>query len=177
MVTAPTSGYIYLLEAAGDLGAKTNWITTGAGNPDTIDVDQFTEGLTLCKFINPLKHVKRGKTGIIPSTTSGGITGLHRTANKFYNSIIMGKTETRAAGYLIEKFLFNNRHIAVSIITFKDYYLVIYYGSGDHEPFTNVAGTVLSYAPGVVSDWEIGWSETTHTNLNVRLNWWSFFES
>jgi len=177
MATGLEDGKIYLLETAGDLGAKTNWIVAGSGDPDTIDTEQFTEGLTLCKFSFPMKFVKRGKTGMVPSTASGGLTGVSRTANKFYNAIIMGTTATRAAGYLIGEFLMDDRHHVPVSATFKDYFLVVYYGTNDHEPFTNVANSRLSYAPGVVTDFEIAWRSDQHINLNVRLNWWSAFTS
>jgi len=177
MATGLEDGKIYLLERAGDLGAKTDWITAGGGDPDTIDTEQFTEGLTLCKFSFPMKFVKRGKTGMVPSTTSGGLTGVSRTGNRFYNSIIMGTTGSRAAGYLIEKFLMDDRHLVPASATFKPYFLVVYYGTNDHEPFINVANSRLSYAPGVVTDFEVAWQEAKHINLNVRLNWWSAFTS
>jgi len=176
MATGLEDGKIYLLETAGDLGAKTDWIDAG-GDPDTIDTEQFTEGLTLCKFSFPMKFVKRGKTGMVPSTTSGGLTGVSRSANKLYNAIIMGTTESRAAGYLIGKFLMDDRHHQPAAAIFKPYFLVVYFDTNDHEPFTNVANSRLSYAPGIVTDFEVAWHSEKHINLNVRLNWWSAFTS
>ncbi len=183
MATALTAGKIYLIESKTGVD---DWITDHSGNPDLIDLDNYTgdgagnnsvEGLGYCKFNFPMKFVKRGKTGMIPSTSGGGVSTSNRTGNKFYNAIIMGTTETRAAGYLIDRFLFEDRHFVPSPTTFEKYYLIIYYGTNDHEPFTNIGNSRLSYAPGIVTDFEIAWQEEKHINLNVRLNWWSQFIS
>lgn len=171
MATAPTAGKIYLVESDSD-----DWITDHAGDPDLIDFDSFTnEGVDWCQFSFPMRMIKRGKTGITVVASGAAKTSESRNMARFYNAIVMGKTSSRANAHLIGKFLMSNRHTSGASATFKRYYLVIYYGTNDHEPFTDASDSRLSYAPGVVSDWEIQWSEPKHINMDVRINWWSVF--
>lgn len=173
MATGLEDGKIYLLERAGDLGAKTDWITAGGGDPDTIDTEQFTEGLTLCKFSFPMQMIKRGKTGAVVTVRGAGVSTDARSAERFYNAIVMGKTSSKANAHLIDKFLMSDRHTSGATATFVRYHLIIYYGTNNHEPFTDDQDNRVSYCTGIVTDFEAKWAEPAHINMDVRINWWS----
>jgi hypothetical protein len=172
MATALSDGKIYLIES--DAVTNQDWITNNAGDPDAIDLDSFTDGTEYCHFDFPLKMVKRGKTGITVETWGAAKTADTRSGKRFYNCIIMGKTDTRANAWNIGKFIMADNHVT-GASTFERYYLIIYYGTNDHEPFTDASNARLSYCTGIVSDWEISWAEPQHINMDVRINWWSVF--
>ena len=170
MVTGIKDGRILLLESKTGVD---DWITDHAGNPDSIDLDNFTEGIDFCQFNFPMKMMKRGKTGAKVTVTSSGKSYDARKAARFYNAIVTGKTEGRAPAYLIENFLMSDRHTSGASATFERYYLVIQYGTTDQEPFRDSFDNIQKYCKGICTDWEIVWSEPNHVNMDVRINWWS----
>jgi len=174
LATPPTAGKIYLLESTSGVD---DWITDHSGDPDLIDFSLQTEGTHFCQFSFPMKFIKRGKTGMAPSTSSGGVGTSNKTGNKFYNCIIMGTTKNKTNADFIDKFIMDDRHQSPTAATFKNYYLVVYYGTNNHGLFTNIANARLSYAPGIITDFEVSWQEPKHVNFNVRINWWSQFIS
>lgn len=178
MATAPTAGKIYILEAAGDLGAKTNWITTGAGDPDTIDLDQFTEGTYYCQIPLPKGAKNRAHTGLfVEDTGGGGMSYVFRSERKGYQNLLRGLQTSLANAMLIDKFLMSDRHTAGATATFNDYYLVMYFGVNNHWLFTDNNNTQKSYCLGVVPNFDISWNGTSdYLNFLVDINWRSVWQ-
>lgn len=171
MATAPTAGYIYLIEAAGDLGAKTNWITAGSGDPDTIDIEQFTEGLTYCKIEMPEMFRKSFVTGITVEDGGGGISFDRRFERRAYAILASGISTTRANGDKVEQFCMAPRHTSGSSAVYKNYYLIFYFAVNDHGPFTDASGNRKSYCKGAVLNGSIIWNKSNPLLYTIKLNW------
>ena len=169
MATALTDGYIYLIESDGT--DNQDWITNNSGDPDAIDLDSFAEGVEYCKIEFPQQFKKNFTTGIIVKDASGAISFERRWEKRAYAVLSRGVNTTRANADLVEKFLTAPRHTAGSLSTYKFYYLIFYFGTNDHVPFTDQDGNRKSYCKGVVTSGSELWNEATPLNYIVSLNW------
>lgn len=105
----------------------------------------------------------------------GAIQHDERSRKRFYNPIIMATCKTKTTADLIDKFLMSDAHTSGLTATFKRYYLVGYYGTNNHELFTDPNDARIKYLPGIVTDWFNRWTDPNHVNRNVRLNFKSVF--
>ena len=169
MATAPTAGYIYLIESDGT--DNDDWITDHAGDPDLLDLDQYTEGTEYCKIEMPQQFKKNFTTGIVVTDASGAISFERRWEKRAYSVMSRGINTSRANGDLVEQFLTAPRHSAGSTTTYHTYYLIFYFGVDDHVPFTDSAGNRKSYCKGVVTNGSLLWNESMPNTYIISLNW------
>ena len=174
MATALTPGFIYLIES--ETGVD-DWITDHSGDPDLIDLDNFSvgnnseEGVGFCKIEFPQQFKKNFTTGIIVQDVSGAISFERRWEKRAYAVLSRGINTTRANADLVEKFLTMPRHTAGSLSTYNFYYLIIYFGVNDHVPFTDQDGNRKSYCKGVVTSGSLLWNEKKTLIYTLSLNW------
>jgi len=170
VATGLTFGRIYFIEAAGDLGAKTNWIDAG-GDPDTIDLDQFTEGLTYVSITIPKGFTRNSFTGAVTSPSGGGEGFDERSAARFYKLLQRGFTSTLAIANLIDKFAMSDRHTSGAIAVFKRYYAIAYFGTNAHLEFTDGNDNRKSYCKGIIISVSTQWLDSDSLDFLVRINW------
>ena len=168
MATAPTAGYIYLIES--DATDNADWVTA-SGDPDNIDIELYVEGTEYCKIEMPQQFTKKFKTGIVVTDASGGISFERRWERRAYAILARGLPTTRVNGDLVEQFIMSARHTSGTVATYKPYYLIFYFGVNDHSPFSDAGGTRRSYCKGVVTDGSIIWLHSRPSLYNIQLNW------
>ncbi len=171
MPTALTFGRIYFIEAAGDLGAQTNWIVAGGGDPDTIDLDQFTEGLTYVSLTIPKGFTRNSITGAIVTPSGGGKSFDDRSAMRFYKALQRGFTSTLANANLVDKFAMSDRHTSGDGAVFKRVYAIAYFGTNAHLEFTDADDNRKSYCKGIILGVTTQWLATDSLDFLVRINW------
>ena len=174
MATALTPGRFYLIEAAGDLGAQTDWIVAG-GDPDTIDLDQFTEGLTYVEITIPEGFTRRSNTGIVVTPSGAGKSYDERNAARFYSAMERGVLTTLAKANLVDKFIMSDRHTSGSDPPFTRYYLIVYFGVNAHLEFTDSTDTRRGYCRGAVPVATTQWSDSHSLKFLMRLTWLSIW--
>ena len=176
MVTALTPGYIYFIEAIDDGANDANWVTTGAGDPDTIDISLWTEGTDYCKIEIP-KNWKIGFiTGIHITDVGGGLSYDLRNAVRGYKSFLKGMQTSIANGKNIDKFFMSDRHTVGASATYKDYYLIIYFGVNDHWLFTDHNSAQKSYCKGAAIGGDVSWFDTKNRVCIVSIHWRSIWQ-
>ena len=178
MATALTPGFIYLIES--ETGVD-DWITDHSGDPDLIDLDNFSvgnnseEGKGYCKLKIPRNIQKAFDTGRIVTDLIGGVSVDQRWQRRAYGMNLNGIEASIAEADLIGEFFMSNRHTAGSTSTFKQYYLIIYFGVNTHIKFTDHNGNRQSYCKGVVLKgsiiWNMGESLRYSLKLNFRSTW------
>ena len=169
MATAPTAGYIYLIESDGT--DNDDWITDHAGDPDLLDLDVFTEGTEYCKIEMPELFRQDFFTGITVYDVGGGASFDMKYARRFYKVLAMGLPTSRSNGDLVAKFCMLPRHTSGVSATFKRYYLIFYFGVNDHLPFIDAAGATKSYCKGVVTGGSKIWDKSNPLLYTIKLNW------
>jgi hypothetical protein len=147
MVTNPTAGNIYLVESTAGVE---DWITDHGGDPDLMDLALMTEGTHYCKLPIPKRIQASAYTGAVVTDSGGGNSWAIRWNRRGYSIPFVGWETTRSNAWLIDKFIMSDRHTAGAIATYKDYYLVIYFGINDHWKFTDASSTQQSYCKGMI---------------------------
>lgn len=170
MATPLTPGKIYFIEAAGDLGAKTNWIDVG-GDPDTIDIEQFTEGLTYAQINIPRGFTVNSITGIIVTPSGAGKSYDERNASRWYRVLERGMQTSLANANIIEKFAMSDRHISGASAVFVRYFMIIYFGTNAHVEFTDPNDNRKSYCRGVILALSRQWIDSNSLVFLIRINW------
>jgi len=148
MAIAPTPGYIYLIES--NAVDNDDWITDHGGDPDLLDLTDYTEGTEYVKLEIPQNFQKAFNTGIRVSDMVGGKSYDIRWMKRFYQLLAKGIETSVANADLIEGFIMSNRHTAGDSATFVRYYLIVYFGVNTHLKFTDASGNRQSYCKGVV---------------------------
>jgi len=168
MATSLSESHAYLIES--DAVRNQNWIGV-SGDPDTIDLDNYTEGTDYCEIDFPIKFDKRGITGAkVPPSPGGGITADERDKARYYVVNFVGTISTRAKALLIDKFLMSNDHTSGEFAVFKRYHMIFYYGTNDHEQFTDANSARKSYCTGIVApDFNIQWDVSKPLNKNINF--------
>ena len=170
MATAPTAGKLYFLESDSD-----DWITDHAGDPDLIDLDLFTgEGTDWIQLEIPKGFTIGGFTGIVVVPGGAGSSFSFKYAARYYTTIVNATGLSLADTALIDKFVMSNRHTSSS--SYKDYYLVVYFGVNNHYKFTDASSTQKSYCKGAISpNYAAQWNETEHQTFNMNFKWASIW--
>ena len=168
MATNLTPGRFYLIES--DAGNQ-DWITNNSGDPDLIDLDNFTEGLTYVSLEIPRGFTRTGFTGAVVTPSGGGKSFDLRSAKRFYKSLQRDIQTTLANANLIDKFTMSDRHTSGSIAVFKRYYLIVYFGINSHLEFTDADDNRKSYCRGIILGVATQWIESKPLNFVVRINW------
>ena len=180
MATALTPGYIYLIES--EKGVD-DWITDHSGDPDLIDLDNFSvgnnseEGKGYVKIQIPKNIQKAFNTGIRVSDMVGGKSYDIRWQKRFYQTMARGIETSIANADLIEEFIMSDRHTAGDSATFKRYYMIVYFGVNIHLKFTDASGNRQSYCRGVVLGGIMNWIDkgkadlTAIIQINFRSVW------
>lgn len=174
MATAPTAGFWYLIES--DSVDNDDWIADHAGDPDLLDLDQYTEYTEYIALQLPKRFAVRGKTGAIVTPSGAGESYDKRKEERFYNTILQGVMGTRTQANGADQFLMSSRHTSGASAVFTRYHLILYFGTNDHIKFTDANGTQQSYCTGIVTDWEIVWLDVRNQVSVLRLNFWSVWE-
>lgn len=174
MVTALTPGYIYFIESDGT--DNDNWIADHGGDPDLLDLDQYTEGTDYCKIEIP-KDVKVGfYTGHNVSDVGSGLSYDLRSAARGYKAYTRGLVTSRANAKLMDQFFMSNRHTSGASATYKTYYMVVYFGVNDHWPFIDHNNNQKSYCKGAVIGGDLNWRETESLTILTNLHWRSIWQ-
>lgn len=171
MATGLTPGKIYFIEAIDDGAGDDNWITTGGGDPDTIDLDHWTEGLDYVSIDIPMGFTRNSFTGALVTPSGGGRSFDKRTAARFYKMLQRGIQTTLANANLIDKFAMSDRHTSGSIAIFKRYYMIAYFGTNAHLEFTDDSDNRKSYCKGIILSVATVWRESDNLNFIVKINW------
>ena len=87
MATALTPGTFVFIESE---ATNQDWITNNAGNPDAIDLDNFTEGLDVFIMPIPKGFNYSGITGAIITPMGGGKSFDLRFAARYYKALTQG---------------------------------------------------------------------------------------
>ena len=168
MATALTFGRIYFIES--DAGNQ-DWITNNAGDPDAIDLDNFTEGLDYVSILLPRGFTRSSFTGPIVTPSGGGKSFDQRNATRFYKLLQRGFTSTLANANLIDKFAMSDRHTSGASAIFKRYYAIIYFGTNSHLEFTDGNDNRKSYCRGIILTVITQWLASDSLDFLVRINW------
>ena len=168
MATALTFGRIYFIES--DAGNQ-DWITNNAGDPDAIDLDNFTEGLDYIRIVIPRGFTRSSFTGALVTPTGGGKSFDQRNAARFTKLLQRGFTTTLAIANLIDKFIMSDRHTSGAIAVFKRYYAIAYFGTNNHLEFTDPSDNRKSYCKGIILSGITQWLATDSLDFLVRINW------
>ena len=170
MATAPTAGYIYLIEST--VGVD-DWITDHSGDPDLIDLSLATEGIHYCKIEIPENFKIAHWTGSQVTDSGGGNSFALRWNRRGYSIPITGWTTTRANAALIDKFIMSDRHTSGDSATYKDYYLVIYFGVNDHWLFIDASNNQKSYCKGMILNGNFTWNKSN----SLLVKYFGIFKS
>lgn len=168
MATALTPGKFYLIES--DAGNQ-DWITNNSGDPDLIDLDNFTLGLDYVVMDVPVGFTRNSFTGALVTPSGGGKSFDQRNATRFYKVLQRGFQTTLANANLIDKFVMSDRHTSGTFAIFKRYYLIVYFGINSHVEFTDGNDNRKSYCRGIVVSLAIQWLDIDSVNFIVRINW------
>lgn len=168
MATALTPGRFYLIES--DAGNQ-DWITNNSGDPDAIDLDNFTEGTDFVSLPFPLGLTRTSFTGVIVTPTGSGKSHDQRNATRFYKVLQRGFQTTLANANLVDKFAMSDRHTSGAIATFKRYYLIFYFGTNSHIEFTDGSDNRKSYCRGIIISVATQWIESNSLKFMVIINW------
>ena len=168
MATALTIGKFYFIES--DAGNQ-DWITNNAGDPDAIDLDNFTEGLDYISIPLPLGFSRSSFTGAIVTPSGGGKSFDQRNATRFTKLLQRGFTTTLTITNLIDKFVMSDRHTSGASATFKRYYLIFYFGTNAHLEFTDGDDNRKSYCKGIILSVATQWVGSKPLDFIVRINW------
>ncbi len=164
-----TPGYIYLIEAQGDLGGD-DFIVTHAGDPEDIVIGNYTEGLSYAKLQIPKQFVKNFITGAVVKTGSGGNQYFEMSAKRSYTLLAEGIETTVANADLVDEFCMSERHTSGIPGAFKQYYLVIKLAVNSYVKFTDSEGNRQKYCRGIILNGSII-HIMKQFRATVRLNW------
>ena len=168
IATNLTVGKIYFIES--DSGNQ-DWITNNAGDPDAIDLDNFTEGTDYVTINIPRGFTRNSFTGAIVTPTGAGKSFDERNAARFYRVLQRGIQTTLTNANLIDKFVMSDRHTSGASATFKRYYLIVYFGTNSHLEFTDGSDARKSYCKGIIINMATIWLDSDSLNFLVRINW------
>ena len=168
MATAPTAGYIYLIES--DATDNADWVTA-SGDPDNIDIELYTEGTEYCKIEMPEQFRQNFFTGIGVYDVGGGESFEMKYARRSYKVLAEGLPTTRSNGDKVANFVMLPRHTSGVSATFKEYYLIFYFGVNDHLPFIDASGNVKSYCKGRIINGSKIWDKSNPLLYTIKLNW------
>jgi len=169
MAIALTAGYIYLIESDGT--DNDDWITDHAGDPDSLDLTNYTEGTEYCKIEMPELFRQDFFTGIIVYDVGGGSSFDMKYEKRAYKVLASGLPTTRANGDLVSNFCMIPRHTSGVSTTYHTYYLIFYFGVNDHLPFIDGSGNTKSYCKGVVTNGSKIWDKSNPHLYTLKLNW------
>ena len=169
MATALTAGKFYFIES--DAGNQ-DWITNSAGDPDAIDLDNYTEGTDYIELNIPRGFTKTPFTGVLITPMGGGKTFDLRFAARFYRALTQGIQTSLANVKLVDKFIMSDRHTSGGD-AFKRYYLIVYFGTNSHLEFTDASDNRKSYCKGIVLSAPAVWIESEPLTFIQKINWQS----
>ena len=172
-MTGLTDGYIYFVESESTGGD--DWITDHAGDPDSLDLDLMTEGTEFCKLQIPERFSKSFVTGMIIVDSGGGNSYQERYERRSYATVTEGIETSRANADLVEQFFTIPRHTASSSTTYKEYYLIIRFGSSNYVNFTDNDGNRKEYCRGAVLSGSVSWFKTRPQVALVKVNFKSIW--
>ncbi len=123
MATPLTDGKIYFLESENGIE---DWITDHGGDPDLIDLSQFTaEGTDWVSINIPRGFAIRSSTGIVVTASGGGASFDERSAKRFYKALQQGIQTSLANANLVDKFAMSNRHTSEFCVRYQFLFQVL----------------------------------------------------
>lgn len=147
-------------------------------DPDTIDLDNFTEGLHYCQINIPEGFTKNSFTGAVITPSGSGTSFVLKDESRFYRTVVRGVQTSLANANLVDKFVMSVRHTTGVTANFKFYYLVGYFGTDSHLEFTDQGGTPRSYCKGMILSLIIRWVPRADAqNFMLRFNWESIWRT
>ena len=168
MATNLTFGQFYFIESD---ASNQDWITNNSGDPDLIDLDNFTNGLDVVSVAIPRGFTRSSFTGAIITPTGSGKSFDKRSAMRFYKLLQRGLQTSLTNANLIDKFAMSDRHTSGDETVFKRYYAIAYFGTNSHLEFTDGNDNRKSYCKGIILQVSIQWIDTTKLHFMVRINW------
>jgi len=172
-----TPGCIYFIEAI-DVGeGDANWIVAGAGDPDTIDISEWTEGTDYCYFPIPLDWRIQFHTGIIVTDSGGGgMSYSERTERKGYTAFSRGFHTSIANAMHLSNFFMSHRHTSAASATYKPVYMIIYIDTNVHWPFRDHNDDIKSYCLGAALLGSASWIDTQSLRCMLSINFRSVWQ-
>ncbi len=164
-------GYIFFIES--DAVDNQNWVTVG--DPDLINLVNFTEGEDYCKLKLPKEFRKWFTTGMEIVDSGGGNSYQLRWNRRAYKLLSTGIETSRANADLVEGFFMRDRHTSPSPTIYKDYYLIFRFAASDYVNFTDDGGTRREYCRGGVENGEEMWVYDNPKNYILKLNFRSIW--
>ena len=172
MATGLTAGRIYLIESE---AANQDWITNDAGDPDDIDLDNFTgayaEGFGFVFFDIPRGFMRTSHTGAIVTASGAGGGYDERNAARFYEAMSRGFRTRLTKANLVDEFIMSDRHTSGDPDIFKRYYMIWYFGTNSHLEFTDQNNVRQSYCKGIAINISTQWIDSKSLVFLIRINW------
>lgn len=159
-----TPGKIYFIESE---AAQQNWLH----DPDNIVIGNFTEGIHYIQIDIPRNFTRVSQTGIVVTPSGAGKSFAERNESRFYRALQRGIQTSLANANIIDKFVMAPRHTSGAIGIYKDYYLIVYFGTNLHLEFTDSDGTPRSYCKGVILKATTVWIDSESLIFLVRFQW------
>jgi len=165
MATDMIIGYIYFIESN---AGNQNWVHT----VDSIDISgNYTEGTDFVKLEIPNIYKIKFHTGIKVVDSGGGASYADRTNRRGYALLTGGIETSRDNAETVRNFFMLESHCSGASATFKQYYMIIKYGTTDYEKFIDASGTPRDYCTGLIINGETSWDESEPNITMVKLNW------
>jgi len=165
-------GYIYLIEAQGDIGGD-DFIVDHAGDPEDIVIGNYTEDTYYCKLQVPKQYTKGFSTGAKVITGAAGNQYSERSSMRSYTLLADGIETSAANADVVESFCMLDAHTTGIEATFREYHLIIKKDTDTYVTFTDSAGNRQKYCTGIVTGGLIIWTKEKPLRPTVKL----YFES
>lgn len=167
------SGSIYLIES--DAVDNDNWIGDHAGDPDQIDMTNYTEGTEYAEISKILGYNQAFRTGVKVADVGSGTSYETKYGRRNYIVPVRGLVSSLASANLLQKMCMIPRH--TEITGYKRYYLIIKFATGSYVQFVDNDGNDKKYCRGIVIPGGIiKWSDSEPLVWNVSLTFRSVWQ-
>lgn len=146
MATAPTIGIAYITESDGT--DNDDWITDHSGDPGSMDLDKFTEGLEYCYFDQILSIQVFPIPGVIPKQLANATSYTNKKGYRYYLIILQGRCYTKARYDNVRHYFMRQRHWKST--SYKPSYFHLEHTANDYEEFVDEDDSVINYCPVVM---------------------------
>lgn len=174
MATGLSSGYIYLIEAQDRGEVGDDFIVDNAGDPEDIDLDNYTEGTDYVYLSHIHRYNKANITGVIVNDLGAGKTAELKMGKRSYAIQVIGDITSFASAKKFSEFVMADDHTEST--SFDRYYLIYKRASDTYDTFVDGSGNVKEYCKGIVSpqctiDWQESKPLTWLTTFIFRSVW------
>lgn len=183
MATAPTAGYVYIIES--ETGVD-DWITDHSGDPDNIDLDNYSvgnaseEGKGYCRLRYNQQWRITGMTGSKITTLGGSVQYSRRKNDRYYVVMANGVVISIGNANLINEYIMSDRHTSGSSAVFKPSYLILYHGLNSSSlvpKFTDHENNQRAYCLGEVIQFTRGWLDVRNSLMSINIKFASVWRT